>query len=174
LSENSRATWDKRYKQRHYGYRDFAELSPLAITADEALSRYEAGNNNAYYVFGTNARAVAKFNWPQEEDWKNEAIPGVDGLSCYAREVLLLSDVDAWVRLVSENPVYERLVSQGYSVEEIAAYDTPKHITEVELWVPSGDYIRLYPTLAYAVIFRANAVAGTLYVWIDGNVEGDD
>lgn len=174
IFESTQASFDKKYKQRHYGYRDFTEVTTLVISSAEALARYLAGTANAYYVIGTNARAVSNYNWPHLNDWRNANIPGIDGMPCYAREILFLCDQNAWVRVISLNPVYTRLISQGKSAGYIASLNISQYITEVEQYIPANEFIRLFPTLAHGIVFRADTIQGTLDIWLEGNVEGDD
>ena len=157
--EMPQATWDKRFKARHYIYRDHH----VAAT----------GAAPAAYVFGANARLVSKWNWPTLGDWRG-ARP------CYAREVKVLCSEDCYVMFVSLNPVYLKLIGQGYTAQQIAAGLTPHGeavpatITEVPQFLPFDEQITWYPTYGVSIVFYQSTAAGTIYVWAEGNVEGGE
>ena len=170
--EEPRATWDKRFKARHYSYRDSAVLTTQVYTSLQTLMLAAQQSPLVYYVFGANARIISRYNWPQQGDYPS--LPGPPLLNCYAREVLLLCDEDAWVRIVSVNPVYVRLLVQGYTAAQIMALGVSPVIFETEMPLLSGDYKRYYPSMGYALVFRADTVSGTLYVEAEGNMEGNE
>ena len=184
LYEEPKATWDKRYKQKHYAYRDFEQRATRVLTAAEIaainvlINSYVTNPTSAnwgallaylallippvggiVYLFGTNASAISTVNWPT---------------GCYGREVMVNCDQDVWVRIVSVNLYYLALKAAGKTDAEIATLGIPQTIIEAEEFIPKGAYITFYPTLGAAIIFRADSVAGTLNVWIEGNVEGTD
>ncbi len=186
MSEEYRATWEKRFTQRHYSYRDshsattvlfvpsiLAEAQELALLVTEA----EAGvPGTVYYPFGYNARNHALtgsvFNWPNVGEYASgtQAPRG----QCYAREVMVYVTEDTWIRFISLNPIYLTLIAQQYTVEQIAAMDVPQLITEVEYFIAQNDKDTFYPTYGVAIVFRAATVAGTIYVSVEGNVEGGE
>lgn len=149
--EESRATWEKRYSQRHYNYRDYHEGA--------------TGLAPATYVFGTNARAISVNNWPALGDWAT-------AMTCYAREVTVHCDQDVFVRIISVNPEY---LEQAVLQATIGTVPTaPQFITEVEQVAPMGAFITFYPTYGVSILFRRVTVSGTVRIWIEGNVEGTD
>jgi len=182
LFEAPEATWDKRFKQRHYSYRDsqsaatlvLVELQELGLLATEAL--LPNGPWTVYYPFGWNARNDALtgsiFRWPHMGDYASGAV-GPRG-QCYAREVMVYVTQDTWVRFVSLNPIYLTLIAQNYTVAQIAAMGVPQVITEVEHFVAQNDKDTFYPTYGSAIVFRADTVAGTIYISAEGNVEGGE
>ena len=115
-----------------------------------------------YYLFGANARLVAAANWP------------VSPLPCYGREISVLCDQDVWIRFISVNPEYVKLVTQGRSAGEIARLGVLQTILEVEHFIPQNAMMTFRLTLGAGILFRANAASGTLNIWIGGNVEGTD
>jgi len=197
--ESPQATWDKRFKQKHYSYRDSypdpldatQTGTTLVLTATQALALFatQALTNapgTVYYPFGYNARnwttvvpaltaagvAGSKFAWPNFGDYAS-GIVGPRG-QCYAREVMVYVTEDTWIRFISLNPIYMTLVAQEYTVAQIAVMGVPQVITEVEHFVAAGDKDTFYPTYGTAIVFRADTVAGTIYITIEGNVEGGE
>lgn len=158
MSEEPRSTWDKRFKARHYAYRDFHAAVTAAVPAT--------------YVFGTNARAVSRRNWPIAGDYASGSL--VPRQQCYAREVMVRCTEDCWVALTCINPEYLILLAQGHTAAQIAALSVPQTITEVAQPVPAGDYIRLFPTYGYAVTFYQDTASGAIMIWVEGNVEGGE
>lgn len=183
------ATWDKRFKQKHYSYRDsqsadtilFPTLPPpytpeaqaLAALAVEAAAGVPG---TVYYPFGYNARNDAltgsKFRWPHLGDYASGAV-GPRG-QCYAREVMVYVTEDTWIRFVSVNPIYMTLIAQSYTAAQIAAMDVSPIITEVEHFVAQNDKDTFYPTYGSAIVFRADSIAGMIYISAEGNVEGGE
>ena len=172
------STWDKRFKQRHYSYRDSQAAPTVVLTALQELGLFAAeaplpaGPWTVYYPFGYNARLISRFNWPNAGDYASGTL--VPRGQCYAREVMVYVTQDTWVRFVSLNPAYPILLAQGYSTGRIAAMGVSPVITEVEHFVATGDKDTFYPTYATAIVFRADSVAGTIYVSAEGNVEGGE
>jgi len=156
--EEPRATWDKRFKSRHYSYRDFH----LAVTGAVPQS----------YVFGANARATSRWNWPALGDYP--ALPGAPTMQCYAREVKVLCTEDCWVMFVSVNPRYIAFLVTGYTAAQIAALGVPATITEIAQFIPADDEITFYPTYGTAIVFYQATASGTIYIWCEGNVEGGE
>jgi len=189
LFEDPEATWDKRFKQRHYSYRDshsadtvlFPTLPPpytpeaqeLAAFAVEAAAGVPG---TVYYPFGYNARNDALtgsiFRWPNLGDYASGAV-GPRG-QCYAREVMVYVTEDTWIRFVSVNPIYMTFIAQGYTVGQIAAMGVSPVIVEVEHFAGAGDKDTFDPTYATAIVYRADTVAGMIYISAEGNVEGGE
>ena len=159
--EELRGTWDKRFKQRHYSYRD-SHHSPTTLVPSA-------------YTFGTNARLISPMNWPASTDFINRG----DGtiltrMQCYAREVMVYVTQDTWVRFISLNPVYLILLAQGYTATQIAAMGVTATLTEVEHFIAQNEKDTFYPTYGVAIVFRADSVAGEIYISAEGNVEGSE
>jgi len=210
-------TWEKRFMQKHYSYRDsypdpldatqgttvlFPPSPPAPLPpATQALLAFAtqaalAVPGTVYYPFGYNARnwstgvaaltnagiAGSRFAWPQGPqpptfaEATGEYASGtiVPRAQCYAREVLVYVTEDTWIRFVSLNPIYLTLLAHGYSFERIAVLGVPMLITEVEHFVARRDKDTFYPTYATAIVFRADTVAGTIYISAEGNVEGGE
>ena len=190
--ESPQATWDKRFKQKHYSYRDshsastvvLIELQELALFAAEAL--LPNGPWTVYYLFGYNARTWttgvpaltnagvvgSKHAWPNIGEYASGAV-GPRG-QCYAREVMVYVTEDTWIRFVSLNPIYPTLIAQGYTAAQIAAMGVPQVITEVEHFVAKRDKDTFYPTYGTGIVFRADSAPGTIRIAIEGNVEGGE
>lgn len=176
--ENLLSTWEKRFMQRHYSYRDshsaptvvLTELAELGLFAAEAL--LPAGPWTVYYPFGYNARRISKFNWPNMGEYASGAI--AQRRQCYARDIMVYVTQDTWIRFVSLNPIYLTLIAQGYSINQIAAMGVPQVIIEVEYFMAQRDKDTFYPTYATAIVFRANSTAGMIYISAEGNVEGGE
>jgi hypothetical protein len=158
LQEDPQATWDKRFKARHYAYRDFH----IAIT----------GPAPATYVFGTNARAISRWNWPALDDFTT--ILESARLPCYAREVKVLCTEDCWVVFISLNPIAIRLAEIDYTAAQIAALGVPATITEIAQFIPADDEITFYPTYGTAIVFYQATLSGTIYIYAEGNTEGGE
>lgn len=181
ILENPEATWNKRFMQRHYSYRDshdaptvvLVELAELGLLATEAAALVPG---TVFYPFGYNARNDAltgsMFRWPNLGDYAS-GTTGPRG-QCYAREVMVYVTQDTWIRFISLNPIYLTLIFQGYTVARIAAMGVSQVITEVEHFVASGDKDTFYPTYATAIVFRADSAAGMIYISAEGNVEGGE
>ena len=151
------ATWQKRYFQNHYTYRD----SHTAATAAAA----------ATYVFGVNARAISRWNWPASTDpW----IIGPPVKQCLARDVAVFCDQDCFIRFTCLNPPYLGLSSLGYSTAQLLALGVPQYIVEVEHFIPANTMVTFYPTYAYSIAFRQSTAAGTIRISAEGNVEGGE
>ena len=194
-------TWEKRFMQKHYSYRDShsaatvlfipsppAPISPeaqsLLLAAAEAL--LPTGPWTVYYPFGYNARTNALtgsiFRWPHGPqpprfaeatgDYASGTI--IPRAQCYAREVMVYVTEDTWIRFVCLNPIYLTLLAHGYSFERIVVLGVPQFITEVEHFVAADDKDTFYPTYGTAIVFRAATVAGMIYISAEGNVEGGE
>jgi len=197
LFEAQEATWDKRFKQKHYSYRDAHPMLPnqtgttFVLTATQALVLFatQALTNapgTVYYPFGYNARnwttgiaaltnagvAGSKFAWPNIGDYASGTVAPRG--QCYAREVMVFVTQDTWIRFISLNPIYLTLIAQGYTAAQIAAMGVSQVITEVEHFVAKRDKDTFYPTYGTAIVFRADSVAGMIYVSAEGNVEGGE
>ena len=190
--ESPQATWDKRFKQKHYSYRDSQSASTVVLTEVQELVLFTAeallpsGPWTVYYPFGYNARNNALtgsiFRWPQGPQLPAFAESTGDYASgtiaprkqCYAREVMVYVTEATWIRFVSLNPIYLTLLAQGYTVARIAAMGVSSTITEVEHYVARRDKDTFYPTYGAAIVFRADETAGTIYISIEGNVEGGE
>jgi len=155
--EEPRATWDKRFKSRHYSYRDYHSATTGAP---------------ASYVFGANARVTSRWNWPTLGDYP--ALPGAPTMQCFAREVKVLCTEDCWIMFVSVNPRYIAFLTTGYTAAQIAALGVPATITEVAQFMPADEEITFYPTYGTAIVFYQATASGTIYIWIEGNVEGSE
>ena len=158
MMEEPRATWEKRFQARHYSYRDFHSAQSTALPQT--------------YVFGTNARAVSAWNWPNAGDY-------VGAVQCYAREVKVLCTQDTYIILTSLNPLYLTLLNQGYTQQQIADGQTPHgavpaYITEVPTLIPAGDEITFFPTYAASITWYRVSADGTIYIWAEGNAEGGE
>jgi len=158
LFEDPEATWDKRFKQRHYSYRD-SEAHATALTP-------------GMYTFGTNARAISIFNWPNMGDYAS-GTAGPRG-QCYARQVSVYVTQDTWITFISLNPIYLTLLAQNYTAAQIAAMGVPLVITEVEHFVAANARDTFYPTYASIIVYRTDTVDGMIYVSAEGNVEGGE
>jgi len=181
LFEDSEATWDKRFKQRHYSYRDshsattlvLIELQELGLLAAEAVAGVPG---TVYYPFGYNARNDAItgsiFRWPHLGDYASGTV-GPRG-QCYARQVSVYVTQDTWIRFVSLNPIYLTLIAQGCTVAQIAAMGVSQIITEVEHFIATNARDTFYPTYGSAIVFRADTVQGTIHISAEGNVEGGE
>jgi len=186
IFEEISSTWEKRYMQKHYSYRDshssatvlfvppaLAEIQELALLATEAAAGVPG---LVYYPFGWNARNNAltgnKFCWPNAGEYASgtQAPRG----QCYAREVMVYVTEDTWIRFISLNPIYLTLVAQNYTAAQIAAMNVPQVITEVEHFVAADDKDTFYPTYGVSIVFRAATVAGMIYISVEGNVEGGE
>ncbi len=194
------STWEKRFMQKHYSYRDSHDAatvlftpSPPAPISPEAQSLALFATQAAlevpgtvYYPFGYNARnwtsgiaaltsagvAGSKFAWPNMGEYAS-GILGERG-QCFAREVMVYVTEDTWIRFVSLNPIYLTLLAQGYTASQITAMGVSQVITEVEHFVAAGDKDTFLPTYGTAIVFRADSAAGMLYISAEGNVEGGE
>ena len=162
MSEEPRASWEKRFNARHYSYRDFHTAPTGAVPTA--------------YVFGANARLPplgSKWNWPTLGDW-------LGARPCYAREVKVLCTEDCYVRFISLNPVYLTLLNEGYTNHQILNGLTrigeavPATITEVPEFMPADEQITWFPTYGVSIVFYQATLVGTVYVWVEGNVEGGE
>lgn len=177
ILESLEKTWDKRFKAKHYSYREShtvstSVLSELAALA-QAISDLTAGltSTAVLYVFGTNARATINpytLALPTPQSYGLTAWP----TNCYAREVLVLCEQNAWVKIVSLNPEYlKQAICEAFTDEAPTA---PMFIFEKEQYIMAGNFFRFNPTYGYAIVFRADTAVGTLHVWVEGNVEGGE
>ena len=202
LFEAPAATWEKRLMQKHYNYRDsnypsgpnttvlFAGSAPQIQSQLMALYAAEAvlpnGPWTVYYPFGYNARnwttavpaltaaglAGTKCAWPNAGEFASGTVG--ERVQCYAREVMIYVTEDTWVRFVSLNPIYITLLAQQSTTEQIAVMGCPQLIIEVEHFVAAGDKDTFYPTYGVSMIFRADSVAGSIYISAEGNAEGGE
>lgn len=181
INELPYASWQKRHFATHYGFFDYASLTTsigytelTALVA--ALTNIAAGQTSGttYYQFGTNTRnkmnpastpiALQPYNlvnWPT---------------GCYARNILMNCTQDCNIAFITINPEYlKEYVLQNATGGQIRA-TAQQLIYEKEFFLIGGDYIRRFPTYGYAMIFRAETAgtSGTLRVWIEGSVEGDE
>lgn len=175
--ENVYSTWLKRFMQTHYSYRDFHSVTTSVLVELQVLQAYllalAAGSTSttSYYVFGTNARArlnpfasptplgaaAGAVNWPA---------------NCFAREVAVRCTADAWIALICTNPEYlKEAVIQGYTGTVATAQAL---IVEEEQFIGEYDEIVFLPTYGYAILFRADSEAGTMRIYVEGNVEGTE
>lgn len=198
LFEDLESTWEKRFMQKHYSYRDSQNAStvvyagPSQLIQAQLLAQYAAdvqlpnGPWTVYYPFGYNARTWttgvpaltnaglvgSRHAWPNVGDYAAGTVAPRG--QCYARDVMVFVTEDTWIRFVSLNPIYLTLIAQGYSAAEISGMGVSQVITEVEHFVAKRDKDTFYPTYATAIIFRADSVAGTIYISAEGNVEGGE
>lgn len=140
----------KLHAARHYSYRDFHMVA--------------TGATPATYTFGTNARAISIFNWPNVGDYPT-------ALTCYAREVKVLCTEDCWIRFLSVNPRYTAFLAMGYTVDQIAALGVPATITEIAQFILRNDDVTFYPTYGIAIVFYQSTASGTIYIWVEGSTE---
>jgi len=166
------ATWEKRFMQRHYSYRDSHSVATTVLTIPQELALLAAASPTVLYTFGTNARAINRFNWPNAGDYASGTV--VPRGQCYAREIMVYVTQDTWIRFISLNPVYLILLTQGYTTGQIAAMGVSQVITEVEHFVAQNDKDTFYPTYATSIVFRADSIAGMIYISAEGNVEGSE
>jgi hypothetical protein len=183
ILEGFSATWEKRFFQNHYSYRDtqrastvvLTELQSLALLASEAVAGVPG---TVYYPFGYNARNNAftgtRFRWPAIGDYA--VVAGSIGQrgQCFANSVTVSVTEDTWIRLMCIEPVYGILVIGGFNATQIAAMGVTQTITEVEQFIGAGDTLTLSPTYGFAVVFRADSVAGTIDIKVEGNVGGGE
>jgi hypothetical protein len=148
FKEAPQATWDKRYKQTHYSYRD-SLIVPVTPTIPTP------------YMFGANARLISVYNWPMMGDW-------ADALNTYARQVWVYATKDTFISLISLNPRYLILLAQQEPVIGI-----PTTITEQPQLIPAGGSITFNPTYAIGILYYG-AAAGALVVNVEGNTEGTE
>ncbi len=177
-----RATWDKRFKQRHYSYRDSFSVETTVLGGLPALglvAQYlaegtlpAAQDPVLLYPFGTVARSINNDNWPRVGDFASGAL--VPRGQCYAREVMVYVTEDTWIRFVSLNPEYVILLGHGYTAAQIAALGVAQVIIEVEHFVAADDKDTFYPTYGTHIAFRADLNPGMIYISAEGNVEGGE
>ncbi len=200
--ESPQATWDKRFKQKHYSYRDSESATTLVRTEVQALALFAAesllptGPWTVYYPFGYNARnwtsgvaaltaagvAGSKFAWPQGAQLPDFAESTGDYASgiigprnqCYAREVTVYVIEDTWIRFISVNPIYATLLAQAYTPAQITTMGVPQVIVEVEHFIAATNRVTFYPTYGFAIVFRANTAGEAIYISVEGNVEGGE
>ena len=172
LFEALEATWNKRFMQRHYSYRESHAVETTVLTIPQALGLLAAGSPTVLYNFGTNARAISVFNWPNIGEYAS-GTAGPRG-QCYAREIMVYVTQDTWIRFISLNPIYLTLLAQGYTAAQIATMGVSQTIMEVEHFAAAGDKDTFFPTYAVSIVFRSDSIAGMLYVSVEGNVEGGE
>ncbi|GAH19440.1 unnamed protein product, partial [marine sediment metagenome] len=66
------------------------------------------------------------------------------------------------------------LLNQMYTPAQIATMGVMPTITEVEQFIGAGSIATFYPTYGVAIVFRADTVAGVIYISIEANVEGGE
>ena len=150
-------TFDKRFMQSHYSYRDsvvVAATPPIAVPPSN-------------YVFGTNARALSIHNWPRSGDW-------ADARDTWAREIFVNATQDTWVQLVSLNPRYLMLQSQLKTAADIAALGVPQYLTERQQLIPANGALTFRPTYGVSMNYWLDTIAGRLVVLVEGNTEGSE
>jgi len=200
LLEALDATWDKRFKQRHYSYRDsypnpldVTQLGTTVVTTAigelllfAAESLLPNGPWTVYYPFGYNARnwttgiaaltnagvVGSRFSWPHLGDYASGTVAPRG--QCYARNVMVYVTEDTWIRFISLNPIYLTLIAQGYTTAQIAAMGVSQFVTQVEHFVAQNDKDSFFPTYATVIVYRADSIAGTIYISAEGNVEGGE
>ena len=164
--ESPIASQDKRFKARHYAYRDFTSATTSATPVS--------------YTVGTTARAVNARNWPMLGDTRlSTEIPAQN---TYARSIMVQCTQDAWIIISSVNPRYIRLyvryLAEGLTVAQAVARLSGQSIaltiTETPMFIPQDAILTFRPTLGAAVTYYMNAVAGTIRLWIEGNTEGSE
>ena len=180
--EEPRSIWDKRFKARHYGYRDSFSVATSVLVYFQALDYLygylvagtlpAAQDPVVLYPFGTVARALNKRNWPQVGDFASGVL--VPRGHCYAREVEVYVTEDTWVRFVSLNPEYLILLAQGYTAAQILELGVTEAIVEVEHFCPASSMRTFYPTYGLYLAFRGDSAAGMIYITVEGNVEGGE
>ncbi len=188
FSQSQLGAWENRYNADHFSYRDsqsgtalFLGAGVLGEAAELALLATQAAlaiPGTVYYPFGYNARNNALTGsigrWPNLGDYGYPTQSLVPRGQCYARSVKITVEEDTWIRFISLNPLYTILLNQFYSVDLIASWGISSTITEVEQWVGAGDTVTFYPTYAVALAYRAATANGTIYIAIEGNVEGGE
>ncbi len=192
ILESPESTWDKRFKARHYAYRDsysvtttvLAQLPALGLLAGylAAGTLPAAQDPVVLYPFGTTARMLSDDNWPMGPQPPTFAEATGDFASgalvprgqCYAREVEVYVIEDTWIRMVSLNPEYLILLAQGYKAAQITALPVVQVIVEVEHFCPANSMRTFYPTYGLYIAFRADSAAETIYISVEGNVEGGE
>ncbi len=199
ILEAPEATWEKRFMQKHYSYRDSESATTIVLTELQALALFAAqvltkAPGTVYYPFGYNARnwtsgvaaltaagvAGSKFAWPQGPQLPDFAESTGDYASgtkgprnqCYAREVTVYVVEETWIRFISANPIYATLLAQTYTPAQIAAMGVPQVIVEVEHFIAATERVTFYPTYALAIVFRADSAGEAIYISVEGNVEG--
>lgn len=147
-------TFDKRFMQKHYSYRDslLVAATPPILTPGS-------------YVFGTRARALSVYNWPM-------AIDRPAARNTYAREIFVYVTQDTWVQLVSLNPYYSILLNQLKTVAQITALGVPQYLTEIAQIIPQLGAVTFFPTGGVSMNYWLDTVAGRMMVDIEGNSEG--
>ena len=149
-------TFDKRFMQKHYSYRDSLVVAATPIFA-----------NKGSYVFGANARLLSIYNWPMVNDW-------LTARNTYAREIFVYVTQDTYVQIVSLNPRYLMLLNQLKSAADITALGVPQLITEQQQFIPANGSLTFFPTYGVSMNYWLDTVAGRLVVDIEGNTEGTE
>jgi hypothetical protein len=152
--ERPNATFDKRFMQKHYSYRD-----SVVVAATPTILAPGA------YTFGTRARALSIYNWPMVGDW-------LDARNTYAREVFVHATQDTYVQFISYNPRYHILLNQLLTPAQIAVLGVPQYLTEIAQFIPANGAITWSPTYGVSMNYWLDTVAGRLIVLIEGNSEG--
>lgn len=158
--------------QRQYAYRDSHNTVTSVLTAVQELALLAAGSPLVLYTFGTNARAISIYNWPNIGDYAFGTT--TPRSQCYGREIMVYAPEDTWIRFISLNPIYITLISQQYTATEIAGYGVSQTILEVEHFLAAGDKDTFNPAFGTAIVFRADSVAGDIYISIEGDVEAGE
>ncbi len=171
ILESPEATWDKRFKQSHYSYRDFYSA---ATGADPTAT-------TATYFFGAASRAVNVRNWPAGVGSSFIATGDyTDARHCFARSVMVQCTQDAWIILTSLNPRWLKRYNQyryqelshTVAVARLVTDGISQTILEITTFIPKGSMITLNPTYGIAVTFWYVSETGTIRFWIEGNTEG--
>jgi len=184
------SAWESRLMADHYSYRDSQSAAtvlfvpipvpPFIPEAQElALLLIEAAAGvpgTVYYPFGWNARnnvlTGSIFRWPNVGEYASRTTAPRG--QCYARTVMVTATQDTWVRFISLNPIYLTLLNQRYTPAQIAVMGVPQTLTEVEQFIGAGAIVTFYPTYGVAIVFRADTIAGMIYISVEGNVEGGE
>ncbi len=189
ILEDTASSWEKRFMQSHYSYRDsypdeqdatqlgtttvLTGLQMLVLLDTQAKLGVPG---TVYYPFGYNARnsilqgSIGR--WPNLGDYGVPTQSLVPRGQCYARSVKVTVAEDTWIRFISLNPLYTVFLNQLYSVALIASWGISSTITEVEQWVEAEDTVTFSPTYGVALAYRAATAEGAIYIAIEGNVEG--
>ncbi len=169
--------------QSHYSYNDSQSGTALVLTEEAALALFATQAalgvpGTVYYPFGYNARNNALTGsigrWPNLGDFGYAPLLRAPRGQCYARSVMIYVTEDTWVRFITLNPVYLTLVAQQFSTTLIASWGISSTITGVEQFIPADATYTYDPTYGVAIAYRADTTDGTIYISIEGNVEGGE
>ncbi len=191
FSQSQLAAWLNRFDADHYSYQDsypdeqdatqtgqttiLTELQAYALLITEVAAGVPG---TVYYPFGYNARnstLTGNINrWPNLGDYGYPTQKLVPRGQCYARSVMIYVTEDTWIRFITLNPLYPILINQLYSVDLIASWGISSTIIGVEHFIAADDKDTFSPTYGVAIAYRADTVAGTIAISIEGNVEGGE